>query len=106
MSGTPVPWTSPVTWSFPDYQGKAVSCTFTFDNATLVLTGATAVTQPGCMYRNIYFGLGPDGIPDTVAARFGNVVSSVPRVITVATLNGLGFVSFNDVLAGQITAGP
>jgi hypothetical protein len=106
VPGTPVPWTSPVTWSFPDTAGKAVSATFNFNNATLALTAVTAVTQPGCAYKNIYFGLGPDGTPDTTLATFGNIVSSVPKVITAAALAGFGFATLTDVLAGQITAGP
>jgi hypothetical protein len=106
VPGTPVPWTSPVTYKFPDTTGKAVSATFTFDNVTLALTAVTAVTQPGCAYKNIYFGLGPDGTPDTALATFGNIVSSVPKVITAATLASFGFAAFTDVIAGQITAGP
>lgn len=105
-SSSPV-WVSPVTWAFPDYAGKAVSVTFVFDNTTFALTAVTVVTQPGCLYKNIYFGLGAGGTPETTLVSFPNIVSSVPRVITAATLAGFGFTTMNDIAAtGNITAGP
>jgi hypothetical protein len=104
--GTPGPLISPVTWSSPDYLGRVISVTFTFDNVTLVLAAVTVTRDAGCMYRNLYFGLGAGGIPDTTAKVFGNVAAGVVAAVPGALLASYGFSTMTDVLAGQITAGP
>ena len=103
VPGTPV---SPLTWTSPDYAGKAITASFTFDNVTFVLSGATVTRDAGCMYRNIYFGLGAGGLPELTAKSFPGITAGVVAAVPGALLASYGFTTINDVLAGQITAGP
>ena len=109
MSGPrpPTPWATPVTWLSADNAGKTIRVTFVFDNTTLVLSSVTATRTPGCMYANVYFGLGGDGLPDSTVHVFANVSAGVAVAIPAVTLSDYGFTTVADVFASpQITAGP
>jgi hypothetical protein len=101
----PGPPVSPFAWSSPDYLGNRLSVTITFNNSTFALGTVTTVRDAGCLYHNIYFGFGPGGIPDTSSKTFGGVPAGTTTVGSV-TLASLGFSVIQDVLGGQITAGP
>ena len=105
MPGTPEPLVSPYVWTSPDYAGNKITATFNFDNVTFVLDTVTVVRDAACVYRRFYFGLGPDGIPDSTAKKIPGV-TAVAVAVLPAALALLGFSTINDVLAGQITAGP
>jgi len=96
---------SPVTFSFADYQRNTIAVTLNFNNATLVLTSVTTTRTAACVYHNIYFGLGANGIPDTSSKAFGGVPAGTATA-SAALLASLGFSTVTDVLSGQITAGP
>jgi|SRR5215472_7534354 len=98
------PLVSPFVYTSADAGGYSITVTFNFDNATLALTSVIASRDAGCPYSNIYFGLGPDGIPDSTARKFAGVAGTV--TIKAALLAQYGFQTISDVLAQQITAGP
>lgn len=99
------PYTSPWVYAVGDYQGNTISATVVFNTVSpYSLTSVTMNRQPGCVYANIYFGVGSDGSPNSTITQF-----SVPTGTTVAkasVLQQFGFTTFTNVLAGQITAGP
>jgi len=100
---------SPWDYTTTDYAGKILSVhlTFdnlTFDNLTFTILTATAHKDPGCQYSNFYFGLGPDGTPDTAAAQ--TPIADGDSVLGVLLLNSFGFISIHQALAVQATAGP
>lgn len=99
-------FTSPLTWSSPDYAGKAISVTFTFDNVTLILASVTVTRDAGCMYRNVYFGTGTGGLPEATARPFSGIAAGVVAAVPGALLSSYGFTKITDVYAAQITAGP
>lgn len=103
MTG-PGPATSPVMYSFNDYQSNKISITFVFDNTTRAITQCTVSRDAACIYTKIYVGLGADG-----------TVNSTPRVFTVpigtttVPLNQLrnnGINTIEDFFSYQVTAGP
>jgi hypothetical protein len=104
VPGTPVPLASPYVWSSPDYAGLAITLTVTFDNTTLVIATVTVTVDAGCRYVSMYFGVGPDGVPDNTARKFLQNAGTV--TIKGALLAQYGFALVTDILAGQITAGP
>lgn len=95
---------SPWDWASPDYQGKILAIHLTFDNLTFTILTATAHKDPGCQYNIFYFGLGPDGTPNTAAAQMA--IADGDSIIGVLLLNGFGFTSIQQALAVQATAGP
>lgn len=103
--GVPVsPWTYD---SGADYQGNHVSIVINYDNTTRALINATLHRDPGCVYKKIYIGLGPDGMPDSTTHVFGIGNLEGDRNVTAAGLAGVGLNTIEDVNAlGQITAGP
>jgi hypothetical protein len=94
------------TWVYTsaDVAGNAITLTVTFDEATLALVSVTATRDPGCLYANVYFGLGADGIPDSTARKIAGVSGTV--TVQAALLASYGFSTITDVLSRQITAGP
>lgn len=104
LPGYPVP----VTWviySSPDYQGNIISATVTFSSgAPHRLISVVMYRDPACIYRKIYFGLGPDSTPDHTARHF--TIPAGTTLASPAVLASFGFATITDVLAGQITAGP
>lgn len=105
VGGPPqTPW---VYDSGADANGNHVSITINFVNATGVLQNAVLHRDAGCLYKNIYIGVGGDGRPDTTVQRFGIGNLEGDRNITAVGLNGAGLTTISDVIAlGQITAGP
>lgn len=95
---------SPWTYTTADYQGRVLSVTITFDNLTGTILTVTAHRDPGCLYGRFYFGVGQDGTPDTAASQMA--IPPGDSVTGVAVLNGFGFATIGQALAGQVTAGP
>lgn len=104
-SGGTAPPVSPFVYTAADYQGHVLSVTCVFNNGTLALISVTTLRDPACLYRNVYFGLGANGIPDTSSKAFGGVPSG-STTVGAGLLSSLGFSTITNVLAGQITAGP
>lgn len=101
--GNPV---SPWIYQAADYQGNVIRVTIVFAAASpFTITTVTTFRDAACVYKNIYFGLGADGTPDTSSKAFGGVPSGTTTV-GAALLSSLGFSTILDVLAGQVTAGP
>lgn len=101
---TPTPQTNPYTVEFPDYRGKLIRITVTFNETTRALTGATGYRDADCQYKRIYIGTGDDGTPDGALD-----VVPVPAGTSTVTANQLrrnSLRTIEDVLALQITAGP
>jgi hypothetical protein len=99
-----VPLVSPWDYTTTDYAGLILSVHLTFDNLTFTILTATAHKDPGCQYNNFYFGLGPDGTPNTAAAQ--TPIADGDSVLGVLLLNSFGFTSIQQALAVQATAGP
>lgn len=99
------PLTSPYVYEAGDYQGKVIRITVTFDNATRAITGCTVHRDAGCVYNNIYVGLGGDGTPNSTTKSFKNIPTG-DTVIPVSQLVNQGLTVIEDILALQITAGP
>ena len=90
-----------------DANGKSVSITINFNNATRAITGGTLHRDSGCLYRHIYIGLGANGQPDSTTHTFN--ISSVngDLAVTAGQMAAVGLTTIEDVTAlGQITAGP
>lgn len=104
MAKTPGVQQTPWIYQADDYLDRALVITVNFNNASRVLSGATIVRDPGCLYAKIYFGLGPDGTPDTTSRQFA--VPEGTTNISKAQLNSGGLTTIEDILAGQVTAGP
>lgn len=112
MSGGPFPITSPWAYVSPDYAGNVISVTVTFDNTQLTtdntllpLLSVTVHRDPACVYRKLYFGIGPDGTPDTVTRHINNVPAG-DTVLPLGPLANAGISTLADVLGVQVTAGP
>jgi hypothetical protein len=95
---------NPYVWESGDYQGNIIRITISYNAGTGALTGATAFRDDACVYRKIYFGVGPDGTPDTTGQLI-NVASGSANV-PAGQLHAVGLDTISDVVAGQITAGP
>jgi len=96
--------TSPWTYTTTDYQGNVLSVMITFDNTLFTILGITTHKDAGCMYNNFYFGLGADGTPNTSTSQLA--IAQGDSIAAVLTLNGFGFTTIQQALAGQTTAGP
>lgn len=103
MPGSPP--VSPWTYTAADYAGNTLTVTIAFNNTTKALTSVTTIRAAACLYHNVYFGLGANGIPDTSSKTFGGVPAGTTTVAS-GLLASLGFATISDVLSGQITAGP
>lgn len=89
-----------------DANGKHVSITINFDNATRVISGGTLHRDPGCLYKHILIGLGPDGKPDDTTHSFNISNVNGDQVVGAAAFTAVGLTTIESVLAlGQITAG-
>jgi hypothetical protein len=103
MSLTPRPLVSPIQWRFDDYKNRAVVVSFDFDETTHALFGITAVREPGCLYDTLFWGLGPDGTPNTSPKQF-----KIPFGQTDLQPNQLarvGLRTIEDVTDAQFTVG-
>ena len=98
------PLTSPLTWRFPDYKGRAIGLTVTFNNQTRRITGATVTRDAGCLYTRLYWGVGEDGTPDT-STRVA-VVPEGSTTLGAGQIRALGLSTVEDVDAANFTAGP
>lgn len=103
MGGTGVQQT-PWIYQADDYLNRKLVITVTFNNATRALIGATIVRDVGCLWAKIYFGLGGDGKPESTTRQF--TVPEGTTNITKAQLTSGGLNTIEDILAGQVTAGP
>ncbi len=99
----PLP-SSPYVVEFPDYQGKVIRITVTFDNVTRSITGGTAFRDSACLYRKIYVGLGADGMPDSTTHKLTVPAGTV--VLAKSAFTAVGFETIEQLQALQITAGP
>lgn len=98
------PLTSPLVWTFTDYLDRSLVVSVAFNVNNRSLQGVTVERAVGCLYRKLYWGLGPDGTPDSTTRTF-----TVPEGITSVSKGQLGSVGLNtldDVLAVQFTVGP
>lgn len=101
-----VPGVQPTPWTYQadDYRGKILKITVNFTQGTGALLNAEILREVGCVYSKIYFGLGPDGKPESSTRQFTAPEGTTP--ISKAMLNSGGLNNISDVLAGQVTAGP
>jgi hypothetical protein len=91
------PQQSPWNYTARDNDQRVCSVTLTFNNNTRSITG--------CRYAQIYPGVGPDGQPDSSPKKFPDIpVGTNP--IPLSEISKRGFTVIEDILAGQITAGP
>ena len=93
------------TWASPDNAGKRILALFNYDDVTRLLATVFTTRDIGCVYQNIYFGLGQDGTPNTTLKLFGGLPATTVAVLA-ATLTADGFSTIDDIWAAQITAGP
>jgi hypothetical protein len=99
------PQQSPWNYTARDNDQRVCSVTLTFNNNTRSITGGTMQRDPGCRYAQIYPGVGPDGQPDSSPKKFPDIpVGTNP--IPLSEISKRGFTVIEDILAGQITAGP
>lgn len=103
MNDQPTEVTSPYSWVFPDYLGRTLTVTATFNNNTRALTNIVATREDGCLYRWLLWGLGPDGVPDNSVKK--RQVPFGSSTITKQQLATLGFETFEDLMVGQFTVG-
>ena len=99
------PLVSPLVFTAADYQGNQISVSVAFGATALhALASITVSKDAGCVYVNVYFGLGPDGTPNTTPTQYQapDGVSTIPA----GTLTGWGFSALSAVVAGQVTFGP
>lgn len=104
MAKPPGTQLTPWTYQADDIDGRVLRVTVDFDNVTRALTGATIYRDAGCRYSRILFGLGADSKPDSTVRKFA--VATGTTVITTAQLSSGGLTVIEDILAGQVTAGP
>lgn len=91
------PPTSPWVWtSGGDYQGKAITLTFEYNNSTHALGDLTTQRDAGCVWSKLEIGLG--GQRKTITVPTGQRVFS-PAQIQAAT----GFTSIEQIWALNIT---
>lgn len=89
-----------------DVAGNHLTMTFTFNEVDRSLISATIHRDPDCLWHRVLIGLGPDGTPDNSSHMFNVQGLSGNRDFNSAQLRATGFVTIEDVLALQITAGP
>lgn len=91
------PPTSPWVWtSGSDYQGKAITLSFAYDNSNHALGDLTTTRDTGCVWSKLEIGLG--GQRKTVTVPNGQRTFT-PAQITAAT----GFTSIDQIWALNIT---
>jgi hypothetical protein len=98
--------TSPYVIDIPDNFDLHVTLTFTFNNSTQALTGASLTRDDGCQWNKIYVGLGGDGTPDTTPRTFDVSGLIGTRAVSTGQLAHIGLNTLADVLSFQVTAGP
>lgn len=99
----PQPQASPWTWWAADYQNNAIRVAVAFNTSTKALQNATVTRDPGCVYKRMLFGLGPDGTPDTTPTQFE--VPDGTTVVSRQELSRVGLNNIDDVMSVQVTAG-
>lgn len=103
MNDQPTAPTSPMVWAFPDYLGRAITITATFNDGTGRMTNVVVQRDQGCLYANLLWGLGADGTPDSSTRSrrvpFGSTTVSRTQLVNI----GLGNIA--DLLAVQFTVG-
>lgn len=95
---------SPFMYESGDYQDNVIRITIPFDNTTHVLQEATTFRDADCVYRHIYFGIGPDDTPNSTPIQFDIPVGT--DTITIGQLAAVGLNTAEDIYAVQVTAGP
>lgn len=101
--GVPGIQQTPWQYEWKDSDGRSLKCTVNFTQATGALLDAVVVRGIGCRYSTVYFGLGPDGKPESTPRKLTVAEGTTP--ITKAMLNSGGLTNISDILAGQVTAG-
>ena len=101
------PLVSPYVYdSGEDANGKHVSITINFNNATRAILNGTLHRDPGCLYKHILIGLGADGKPDSTTHTFNITSVNGDLAVTSGQFAAVGLTTIESVLAlGQITAG-
>lgn len=102
--GNPLP-NSPMVWEFRDFEGRVLRITVAYNNSTRRIGTTTVFRQVGCLFRRIYWDLGPDGTPDTSTrtVTVPNGTTSLTRA-QLTTATGLDVVE--DILDVNFTVGP
>lgn len=90
-------------WVFPDYMGRTLTITASFNNATRAMTNVVAVRQVGCLYRVLLWGLGADGTPDSSTKK--RTVANGTTTVSKSQLASVGLDTIDDILAVQFTVG-
>lgn len=84
-----------------DWQGRHLTATFSFDNATRALSGLVVHRDPGCRFIAVLIG-DPNGVPTRVPA--SGKIPEGDTSVTAGQLSAVGFNTIEQVLALQITA--
>lgn len=95
---------TPWEYTWEDIDGRKLTCTVNFTQATGVLLDAVVFRDGGCRYATVYFGVGANGRPESSTKKL--TVNAGTTNITKAMLNSGNLVNISDILAGQVTAGP
>lgn len=92
-----------------DANGRHITVTWAFNNATRNLQSCTVHRDAGCLYTKILVGIGADGTPDSTTHSFnvGNVNNppDPDKVFNAAQMSAVGLDTIEDVLGLQITFG-
>lgn len=95
--------TSPWVFQCVDRNNVPFKATFNFNTSTRALTSCVVARNAGCLYTQLWLGLGSDGTPNTTVDAF-NAPSAITN-LGAATLATAGLSTIDDVLAIQITCG-
>lgn len=97
------PSPSPYTYEGADYLQRRIGVIVEHDNDTRLLTAVTTYRDDGCLFGNIFFGLGENGSPNTTLTQLAVPVGAANDQL--ADMLALGFVTVEDVQALQVTSG-
>lgn len=95
--------TSPWVFQCVDRNNVPFKATFNFTTGTRALTSCVVARNAGCLYTNLWLGLGSDGTPNATVNTF-NAPSAITN-LSAATLAADGLATIDNVLAIQITCG-
>lgn len=103
LKGEPVQ--TPYEFDATDANGAQLTVRFNFNNNTRMLNNVNLHRDQGCLFTQIFLGVGPDGTPNSSPLQFTHT-GQVDVVFAGPALDALGFATIEDVLnTGQITAG-
>jgi hypothetical protein len=103
--GFPAPAaTSPWVQEFPDYLGRQVTITFTFDNSTRRITGGSIRRDARCLWHTVVFGDPADPTSPRLSAPGQNAIDVT--VTAAQVVAATGFTTVEQAMGVQITAEP